>query len=56
MTAKIKTGSIVAFSKQPDAVWFDVISIDGFTIMVREHGTSNRVQQSDTSLIKQVRN
>lgn len=56
MTTKIKTGSIVAFSKQPDAVWFDVISIDGFTIMVREHGTSNRVQPSDTSLIKQVRN
>ena len=56
MTTKIKTGSIVAFNKQPDAVWFDVISIDGFAMMVREHGTSNKAQPTDTSLIKQVRN
>jgi hypothetical protein len=51
----LKVGSVVAFNKLPDAVWFDVISIDGFAIIVREHGTSFAHQRSDKSLIAQIK-
>lgn len=56
MTNKqIKAGSVVAFNKLDDAVWFDVLDIDGCIMTVREHGTDYAPQQTDTSLVKQVR-
>lgn len=52
---KIVPGSIVAFNTLPDPVWFDVLSIDGFSIIVREHNTTYAPQTSDKSLVKQVK-
>ncbi|QWY83626.1 hypothetical protein [Rhizobium phage RHph_X2_26] len=54
-SAKIEVGSIVAFNTLPDAVWFDVLSIDGFTLTIREHGTNYAKQSMDKSFVKQVR-
>lgn len=51
---KIKVGDIVAFNKLPDATWFDVIKINGFQMVVREHDTDYATQISDTSLVRKV--
>jgi hypothetical protein len=41
----------------PDAVWFDVLALGkaGYLMTIREHGTENAAQQSDTSLVEQVK-
>jgi len=51
----IEVGSIVAFNTLDDAVWFDVLQIDGFTLTIREHGTNYAKQTMDKSCVKQVR-
>lgn len=57
MTKKkeIKIGSLVAFNKLPDAVWFDVLEINGLLLVIREHGTNYATQTMDKSLVVQVR-
>jgi hypothetical protein len=55
MKQKIKVGDIVAFNNLPDAVWFDVLEIDGPRIVIREHGTDFAKQIMDRSLVKQIR-
>lgn len=52
---KITVGSVVAFNTLKDAVWFDVLKIEGFTLTVREHGTDYAPQTIDKDLVKQVR-
>ena len=52
---KVEVGSIVAFNTLDDAVWFEVLAIDGFRIEVREENTDYKSHFSDTSLVKQVR-
>lgn len=56
----IKVGSIIAFNKLPDAVWFEVVIIDGFRIIVRQEGLTPAgkpwsEQTSDKSLVKQIK-
>lgn len=50
-----KIGDVVAFNNMADAVWFDVIEIEGFQMTVREHGTDYRPQVIDKSLVKRIR-
>jgi hypothetical protein len=52
---EIKVGSKVAFNTLADAVWFDVLEIDGFTLVIRETGTSYAKQYMDKSLVKAVK-
>jgi hypothetical protein len=52
MTA-LTPGDLVAFSHLPDATWFEVLTIDGYAMTVREAGTDDAAQRSDTSLVKQ---
>lgn len=52
---KIKVGSVVAFNFLEDAIWFDVIIVEGPTLAIREHGTNYVIQTMDKSLVKQVR-
>ena len=51
---KIKTGDIVTFNNLPDAAKFEVVSVDGFSMEVREAGTDYKTQFSDTSLVAKV--
>jgi len=51
---KIKAGEIVTFNDLPDAAQFEVVSVDGFNMEVREAGTDYRTQSSDTSLVVRV--
>ena len=55
MKKTIKVGDVVAFNTLPDAVWFDVLKVDGFRLTVREHGTDYRTQQIDKSTVKQIK-
>jgi hypothetical protein len=50
-----KVGDVVAFNDLPDAVWFDVLSINGFMMEIREHGTNYAVQHFDKGLVRQIR-
>ncbi len=55
---EVAAGDVVAFNTLPDAVWFDVMRRDGFTIHVRQHGLTPTGKQwseqtSDVSLVKQ---
>jgi len=50
----VKVGSVVAFNELPDAVWFEVLSIDGFNLTIREHGTDYATQVIDKGYVKQV--
>lgn len=50
----ITVGCKVAFSALPDATWFEVIAIDGFTLTIRE-GPGYKAQNVDKSLVRQVR-
>jgi hypothetical protein len=52
---EIKVGSQVAFNKLDDAVWFDVLEIEGMMMTIREHGTDYRKQYMDKSLVVQVK-
>lgn len=52
---EIKVGSQVAFNTLPDAVWFDVLEINGFLLVIREHATNYATQTMDKSLVKQVK-
>jgi hypothetical protein len=52
MTA-LKPGDLVAFNRLSDATWFEVLTIDGYAMTVREAGTDDAAQRSDTSLVKQ---
>lgn len=49
---KIEKGDLVAFNKLDDAVWFEVLGIQGCTILVREAHTDYASQYSDTSLVR----
>ncbi len=49
-----KVGQKVAFNTLPDAVWFDVLEIDWFTMKVRETGTNYAAQYMDVSAVAQV--
>lgn len=51
---EIKVGSQVAFNNLPDAVWFDVLEINGLLLVIREHGTNYATQTMDKSLVVQV--
>lgn len=54
----IEVGKLVAFNKTPDASWFEVTAIDGFTLTLKEfdgHGTDYAPQRSDKSLVAQVK-
>lgn len=56
MKNKIEVGKQVAFNNLPDAVWFDVIAVDGFNMRIREIGCPDHAEQhADTSMVKQVR-
>lgn len=52
-------GSLVAFNELPDATWFEVLSIDGFQLTIREYnehsGKNYREQYTDKSLVRQVK-
>ena len=52
---KINVGCQVAFNTLDDAVWFDVIAIDGFVMTIREADTDYAEQRMDMSLVKQIR-
>lgn len=56
---KIKVGMFVAFNTLADAVWFEVMKVDGFRMEVRQEGVVDgrhyASHESDTSLVKQVR-
>jgi hypothetical protein len=54
-TNNLKVGDVVAFNMTQDPTWFDVVGIDGFRLVVREHGTNYAVQTIDKSCVKQVR-
>jgi len=54
-TAKVTVGCEVAFNTLDDAVWFEVLAVNGFQIIVREAGTDYAPHYSDVSLVKQVR-
>lgn len=51
---EIKVGSKVAFNTLPDAIWFEVVSISGFILAVRE-GPNYAIQTIYKSLVKQVK-
>ena len=55
MTKRIQIGDAVAFNKLPDAVWFDVVTVDGYLLTVREAGADYAAQRIDSSLVKQHR-
>lgn len=55
MMNKISVGKFVAFNRLSDAVWFEVLAIDGFMLTVRERGTDFAPQQIDRSIVAQVR-
>lgn len=50
-----KVGQKVAFNTLPDAVWFDVLEIDGFLMKIRETNTNYAPQYMDTSAVAQVK-
>jgi hypothetical protein len=53
----VDVGDLVAFNMLEDAVWFEVLGIDGFNMTIREHdghGTPYREQVMDISLVKRV--
>lgn len=47
-------GQQVAFNKLPDAVWFEVIRVDGFLLTCRE-APGYTEQVIDISLVAQIR-
>lgn len=49
-----KVGSKVAFNMLPDAVWFDVLEINGVLLTVRESGTDYATQVIDKCAVKQM--
>lgn len=51
---QITVGCQVAFNKLPDAVWFDVLKIDGMLLVIREHGTNYATQTMEKSLVVQI--
>ena len=54
----VEAGDLVAFNMLEDAVWFEVLDIDGFNMTIREyddHGTPYREQVMDISLVKRVK-
>lgn len=55
MIRPIRPGDMVAFNTLDDATWWDVVMIEGFKMVVREHGTDYAPQNADTSMIKKVR-
>ena len=52
-TAPIEVKDLVAFNSLDDAVWFEVLDLDGHTMLIREAGTDYRPTWQDTSLIVQ---
>jgi len=53
---KIEVGDIVAFNTLPDAIWFEVLEIDGFNLKIRERARPDYAAKwADTSMVKQVR-
>jgi hypothetical protein len=54
MTKEIFVGSKVAFNREPDAYWFEVLEINGFTLTVREVGTDYAPQKIDKSAVAKV--
>lgn len=50
----VKVGDVVAFNNLPDATWFTVEAINGFTLTIRElRGFAP--QYIDKSLVKRIR-
>lgn len=54
MKKTIEIGNKVAFNTLPDATWFDVVAVNGFTLTVRETGTDYAVQVIDRCAVKAV--
>lgn len=52
----IKEGSIVAFNNLSDAVWYNVLKVDGFVLTIREQDTDYQEQYIDKCFVKQVKN
>ena len=52
----VKVGDVVVFNNLPNAVKYDVLDIhkNGFCMKVREHGTSHRIECSNTSLVAKI--
>jgi len=51
---KVEVGDIVVFNNLPNGVRYDVLTVDGFCMTVRECGTDYKVQHSDTSLVAKI--
>lgn len=49
----IHPGDKVAFNTLSDAIWFDVISVDGFILKIREVDTNYAFQYMDCGYVKQ---
>jgi hypothetical protein len=54
-TDKITKGTLVAFNKLPDAVWYEVKSRGRFTLTIVEANTDYAPQVMDVSLVKQMK-
>lgn len=53
---EVEVGNLVALNTLPDAVWFEVIRRDGFTLYLVEDGLANAATQYvDVSLVAQVK-
>lgn len=53
---QIVPGTQVAFNLLSDAVWFDVIEVNGFRLTLKEAGRPNdREQYMDISVVAQVK-
>ena len=52
LKSMIKVGDRVALSSGEDAVWWDVLEVEGFQLTIRETGTENRPQYTDTCFVK----
>lgn len=51
----VKPGDVVAFNNLNDCTWFDVLTVSGFAMTVREHGTDYKEKNADTSMIRQIK-
>jgi len=52
---EIEVGAQVAFNNLDDAVWFDVLEVNGYVLTIREHGSDYAKQFMDKGLVKQVK-
>lgn len=54
MDRVVKAGAVVALNMLEDAVWFDVLEVNGHLLTVRQQGSSVK-QTIDVCMVKQVK-